>query len=115
MNSIFYFILQISFLLCLFFAWFFYNKSKHEERKLLIQQGINLNDPLLNKGKSLKAFWLKIGMVVLGLGIGLIIISILVNLNVIGHSDGIFPGILAICGGGALIISHYMEKNDKSK
>ena len=111
MNAIFYFIICICFLLCLFFAWFFHNRSNHEERKLLIQQGISLTDPLPDKNKRnwLKTFWLKIGMVVLGLSIGLIVIAILVNLNIIGHSDAIFPGILGICGGGALIISHYME------
>ncbi|MEO6845019.1 MAG: DUF6249 domain-containing protein [Ginsengibacter sp.] len=112
MSAILYFILCLSFLLCIFFAWFFYNKSKHEERKLLIQQGVDINDSL-PKDKWFKTFWLKIGMVVFGLSIGLIIISILVNLNLTGRSDAIYPAILGVCGSGALIISHYMENNKK--
>ena len=114
MSALFLFIICICFLLCVFFAWYFYNKSKHEERKLLIQQGVDINDSL-PKDKWFKTFWLKIGMVVFGLSIGLIIISILVNLNLTGRSDAIYPAILGVCGSGALIISHYMENNKKSK
>lgn len=114
MSALFLFIICILFLLCVFFAWYFYNKSKHEERKLLIQQGMNVRDAF-PKDRMFKTFWLKLGVLVLGLSIGLIIISVLVNLNMIGRSDAIYPAILGVCGGGALVISHHMENNKKSK
>ena len=47
------------------------------------------------------------------MGIGLVTIALISNLDV--HLDGlIYPGIIGLCGGGAMIFSHYLEKKDKN-
>ena len=113
--DVFIFIILLSLILSAFFAWFFYDKSRHDERKLMIQQGGDFSDNLLfPKENSLKYVWLKLGILVVGIGIGLMVIAFVSNLTV--HINGAFyPGIIGLCGGAAMIFSHYLVKKDKSK
>ena len=47
------------------------------------------------------------------MGKGLVKIDLISNLDV--HLDGlIYPGIIGLCGGGAMIFCHYLLKKDKS-
>lgn len=112
---LFNYIIVLSLILSAFFAWFFYNKSRHEERKLMIQQGGDFSDnQFFPKENAFKYVWLKLGILVVGIGTGLMIIAIVSNLDV--HLNGaIYPGIIGLCGGGAMIFSHYLVKKDKSK
>src|SRR5690606_4266036 len=93
----------ISFIVCLFMAWFFSHKARHRERMLMIEKGID--DKMTehpNKGKSVI---LKIGIIIIGLSIGLVIISILDSIQVL--SGDIIPlAILGFCGGISLLISN---------
>ena len=113
--DVFIFIILLSLILSAFFTWFFYDKSRHDERKLMIQQGGDLSENLfLPKENSLKYVWLKLGILVVGIGIGLMIIAIVSNLSVDIHG-AFYPGIIGLCGGGAMIFSHYLVKKDKLK
>ena len=112
---LFNYIIFLSLIVSAFFAWFFYNKSRHEERKLMIQQGGDFSgNQFFPKENAFKYLWLKLGILVVGIGIGLMIIAIVSNLTV--YLNGAFyPGIIGLCGGGAMIFSHYLVKKDKSK
>ena len=109
------FILFLSLILSAFFAWFFYNRSRHEERKMIIQQGGDFSESQFPpKENSYKYVWLKLGILVVGICIGMITLGIISNLDV--RLNGIiYPGIIGLCGGGAMIFSHYLVKKDKSK
>ena len=109
MPKLFLLIMWLAFPLFGFFGWFFYHKSKHEERKLLIEKGINPEE-FSKTTQYFKFFWFKLGMVVMGLGLGLFVIALLVNLHLIGQSDAIYPGILCLCGGGSLVIANYLAQ-----
>ncbi|MDR3712766.1 MAG: hypothetical protein P4L51_08120 [Puia sp.] len=98
-------------ILCLFLAWYFSNKARYEERKMLIQQGANPDELLKDKGFVFP--WLKLGMIVVGLSVGLAIITVLVNTGLAGRSDAIYPAILGLCGGSAVIVSHFVDKRNK--
>lgn len=97
-----------------YLGWHYYNKARHEERKLLIEQGTN-PDEVLKTPKASRFPWLKIGVVVTALGIGLFIITLLINFHLIGQSEAIFPAILCLCGGLGLIIANYMDNHKKSE
>lgn len=107
-------IVWLAFPVCGYFGWYYYNKCRHEERKLLIEQGKN-PDEFSNRRKDFRFPWFKIGAVIISLGIGLFIITLLINFHLIGHSDAIFPAILCICGGAGLIIATYIDKPKKSE
>jgi hypothetical protein len=112
MNYLFFYFVWTSFLICVFLAWFFSHKARHEERKMLIRQGAN-PDESQKSGSGFRFPWLTVGMLVLGLSIGLGIIALLANFRLLGNSDAIFPAILGICGGSSLIIAHFIDKRGK--
>jgi hypothetical protein len=112
MNGIWHELLWIIFLSCGFFAWHFSHKAKQEERKMLIEKGLDPDD-FGKAGKGFRSPWVKLAMVVIGLSVGLLIIAILCDLDLIGRSDAIYPAILGLCGGGGLLIAHYIEKRSK--
>lgn len=109
MPHAFFYYLWLAFMAFGFLAWFFSHKGKQEERKMLIQQGADI-ETLLKKDKKGPSWILKTGIVLIGLGLGLAIITILINLNLIGHSDAIYPAIICICTGISLVVAHRIGK-----
>ena len=81
----------------------------------MIQQGGDFSGNLFfSKENSFKYVWLKLGILVVGISIGLVIISIISHLEV-NLNGAIYPGIIGLCGGTAMIFSHYLVKKDKAK
>jgi|GEM_PF-3888803 len=107
-------IIWLAFPVCGLIGWIYYSKARHEERKLWIEQGQNPNDHEEKKETS-SDIWLKLGIVVASLGVGLLIITLLINFDSIGHSDAVFPAILCICGGAGLLLAHYLGQRNKTK
>lgn len=102
-------LIWIAFPVCGLIGWIYYIKSQNEERKLWIERGVDPSS-MLNPKKRFQFPWLKLGMIILGLGTGFLTIALLINFNIIGHSDAIYPAILCISGGTGLIIAHYLKK-----
>jgi hypothetical protein len=100
----------ITFCVCIFLAWYFSHKAKHKECLMLIEKGVNL-DEYLKKERGFSFPWLKLGIVIIGLSIGLAIIGILANLGTLHGSDALPLSILGICGGTSLVIANYINKN----
>jgi len=109
----FYYVVWISFMLCGFLAWYFSHKAKHEERKLLIQQGMDVREPSRKESNRMKFPWLKLGVIIIGLSIGMGIIAVLANLELLGHSDAIYLAILGMCGGISLVVAYYIDRDKK--
>lgn len=113
--DVYIFIIFLSLILSLFFAWYFYNRSRHEERSLMIQQGGDFSgSQFFAKETSFKYVWLKLGILVIGIGIGLVIIALISQYDRY-LSGTIYPGIIGLCGGTAMVFSHYLVKKDKAK
>lgn len=109
-----YMIVWLAFLVSGVLGWYFYNKVKLEEKKLRMEHGLDPEDP--NRRDRRWHFpWLKLGIVVISLGVGLLLIALMVNYTVIGHSDGIYPAILCICGGLGLVIAHFVPSHHKKE
>lgn len=93
-----------------FLAWFFSHKAKHLERLRLIEKGI-YSDSLKNNDN--RFLWKRIGAILLGLGAGLLIISILIFINPKLVNINSMPlAILIICCGIAIVFSN---KDKRSK
>ncbi len=119
----FYPLVWIAFIICLFLAWFFSHKAKHKERMLMIEKGRNVDE--LSKKETgfdkplreeISRFpWLKLGVVITGLSVGLLIVGVLAKLDLLHKVGGALPlSILGICGGVSFIIANYLN-NGKSK
>ena len=54
MNPLFYYAIWLSFMACGFLGWYFSHKAKHEERKMLIQNGLTSDEAAkVDKGPRL--------------------------------------------------------------
>jgi hypothetical protein len=99
---------------CIFLVWFFSHRARHKERLMMMEKGI---DPQSNpyKGKQFTFPWLKIGIIVIGLSVGLAIISLLISIKALEPGGNELPlAILGICGGISMVLANRMD-NDKSK
>lgn len=104
----------VAFIICIFLVWFFSHRAKHKERLMMIEKGLNVGEHL-QKQESFRFPWLKLGIVVIGLSIGLLIIAILVGFKLLERGGNTLPlSILGVCGGISMVIANYV-KNGKSK
>lgn len=89
-----------------FLTWYFVHKARHKERILMIEKGI-----YTEKDKQILKFpWLKLGIVILGLGLGLLLIGLLAKNGLLNGPGSIPIGILSIAGAVSLIIANYIER-----
>lgn len=101
-------ILLISLGTFIFLAWYFSHRATHLERLRLIEKGIN---PDAVKNDDTALIWKKLGVIAIGLGTGLILISVLVLVAPrIANVNAVPLGILVLCCGIALVISNKYKK-----
>ncbi|MES2374193.1 MAG: DUF6249 domain-containing protein [Bacteroidota bacterium] len=109
-----YIIFWLAFIICLFFVWFFSHRANHKERLMMIEKGIDAEEQAKRKDRS-GFSWLKLGILVIGLSVGLLIITILVSLNLLDKGGNALPlAILGLCGGTAMVIANTLGSS-KSK
>jgi hypothetical protein len=108
-TSLAYYLAWIGFLAFGFLAWYFSSKGRQEEQKILIQNGMNAEDLYKRIHKRRQLWFLKIGIVIIGLGMSFVLIAILDNLHLM-HPDALFPGIFCLCIGISLVIAYQIGK-----
>lgn len=103
--KIYYLFIWIAFIICLFLMWFFTHRANHKERLLMIEKGIDPEE--IKKKKAEFSFpWRKLAAVIIGLSVGLLIISILIAFKALDMGGNALPlAILGICGGGGMWIA----------
>jgi len=111
MSQITFTIIFLAFLTAGFFAWYFSHKTREKERLMLIEKGIDLPQEDTGRRFSFRFPWLKIGLVVTGLSLGLFIGNMLQELEMFRH--GIEPVMMFLFGGIGMIIAHFADRNPK--
>lgn len=104
----------LAFFICIFFVWFFLHRARHKERLMMLEKGI---DPELvfQQKKSFRFPWLKLGIVIIGLSVGIMIISLLASLKLLDNGGGAFPlGILGLSGGISMVIANRLDKRSNN-
>lgn len=108
----------IAFIVAVFLTWFFIHKSKEEERKLLIEKGVDIADLPDRKTFHFNFPWLKIGTIITFIATGGLISGILefFVFKIPQEWLGLITVFsLFIFGGIGMITAHYLDKpNDKS-
>ena len=99
-------------IICICVAWCFFNWAKHKERLLMIEKGINPNERepgslLPQRSKIDYNRLLKIGVVVFGLGLGLIVTIVLSSLRWITSDIAGFGIMILFCGISLIVASHF--------
>lgn len=102
-------IVPITFIASIFGIIYLYLKSRHRERIAMIEKNVPANS-LYNKPKIL-AITLKIGMLFIGIGVG-ILIGYIINYIFSIQEGHIFYFVFTFLFGGlALILNYKIEKN----
>jgi len=85
---------------------------RRKERMALIEKGIDA--PAFNATPSLNVYALKIGLLFIGVAIGVLLGSTLVELTTLNEESAYFSMVF-LFGGLGLVISHYLEKKERKE
>lgn len=101
--EIFYTVVIVTLIICVFLAWYFTHKAKHQEKMLRIEMGILEPDQAKEKS-NFSHVWIKLAFLIVGQGVAFLIISMLVALKWI--NDGVPIAIMALMGGVSMLVPH---------
>jgi len=95
-------IVFIFFMAGVFFTWFFIHKAKSKERLLLIEKGFDLSQIPQERKFVINFPWLKTGIVVASMGLGL-------TFGSASSNPGIIIGSVLLFGGAGMILGKYVD------
>ncbi len=103
-------ILLSAMLVSMFLVWFFSHRADHRERMFQIEKGMQPSDRRTKNRFS----WLRLGLLLIGLSVGLLIISVLAATKLLDKGGNALPlAILGLSGGIAMIVAGRIENNSK--
>jgi len=85
----------------LFLTWYFWHKAKSRERMFLLEKGL---DPKETVDKIQNTSLLKVGIIIIGLSLGLLIIYFIEKFGNIHGPEGL--AIMGLSGGISMIIAN---------
>lgn len=100
-------ILLVTFTVCIFLTWFFYHKAKTKERLILLEKNVDINQ-LIKIEQRFYFPWLKVGILVTGIGVAFGLQAVLLALSV--NDEPLYLFVLFLCGGISLIIANYVDR-----
>ncbi len=111
LSSVFIILILGAMIICIALVRYFTNRAKHKERMLMIEKGIT--PPSITPSQFP---WQKIGIVIIGISIGLVIISILAAMGALrDNSTTAVPlAILGICGGLSMVLANRLDSNQRN-
>lgn len=108
-------LIWLGFFASVFLGWYYFLQARNKERMALIERDKDVSEIYAKREVGFRFPWLKLGMLVTGIGVGLTTVIIL-SLNpmwdnLIKKTDGaaIFAFVL-LFGGVAMVIAHYIDK-----
>ena len=108
MGEIIFTILFLAFLTVAFLAWYFTHKTREKERLIMLEKGMELPQTENKKSFGFTFPWLKAGILLVSLSIGLLI-GLLLEAT-FGQYWGAPPLFLVLFGGIGMIIAHFVDK-----
>jgi len=94
-------------------SWIYYIKARNKERMALIDKGTDAPDAF----KESKFPWLKIGIVIIGLsmGVSLVVLAFMINPQRLAGEFFLLLMVLSglFFGGIAMIIAHFVNRKEK--
>jgi len=97
----------------IFGIFYVFISTRNKERMALIEKGADAS-LFATKKKNFRNFTLKIGMLAVGIGIGILMGSLLSSYTIL-NEEVAYPSMIFLFGGLFLVGNAIMEKNDKSE
>jgi hypothetical protein len=112
MEDFAFYMVWLGFFASILLGWYFYLQARHKERMALIEKNADLSEVF--KAREYHFPWLKLGMLIGGIGIGLCVaFFLIINMgeHVIGGGrETVALGSILIFGGTGLVAAHFIEK-----
>lgn len=106
----------LGFFAAIFLGWYYYLKARNKERMALIESGKDVSEIYSKQEIRFRIPWLKIGLLVTGVGFGLCFILFL-NVSVPDFErlinnmeEAYFLSSMILFGGLGIILGHYLDK-----
>lgn len=108
-------LIWLGFFASIFFGWYYFLQARNKERMALIERDKDVSEIYAKREFRFRFPWLKLGMLVAGIGLGLTVISLLtldpVMEEKLRRTDGmVIAAAILLFGGLAMVISHYIDK-----
>ena len=104
----------IAFFAMIFFGWYFYLQARNKERMALIEKNVNLSDIFAVRKNQFRFPWLKLGMLITGVGFGFSITVLIIFINELDFSSDstgmLVASMMIFFGGVGMITGHYLDK-----
>ena len=108
----------LGFFACIFFGWYYFLQARNKERMALIERDKDVSEIYAKRQREFRFRfpWLKLGMLVTGVGFGFCLTLFLWMINTrwekfIKDTDGMVPVALMILFGGlSMVIAYYLDK-----
>ena len=119
MNDLAISLVWLGFFAAVFFGWYYFLQARNKERMALIERDKDVSEIYSKQEFKFRFPWLKLGMLIAGIGLGLGIMAIVV-LNMAGPNglsedqEGILYTTGAMFFGGmGIVIAYFLEKPGK--
>ncbi len=117
-GPLFFIIVCFGFLIAVVLGWYFYIVARNKERMALIERDKDVSEIYSRKGNNTKIPWLKIGLLLTGIGFGF---CVAIGLYMIPQIRPIFSDVgpalpialMILFGGLGIILGHYLEKSSE--
>lgn len=105
----------LGFFASIFFGWYYYIQARNKERMALIDKNADVSEIFRVRRHTFRFPWLRLGMIFLGVGLGLLMALFVSNKTSIRDGEGDTIGVLVIgfmmlFGGIGAVVSHFIDK-----
>ena len=92
---------------CILYIFF---STRNKERLAMIEKGV---DPSMFAARNSKGRTLRLGMLAIGVAAG-IILAVLIDEYTVLDNEAMYPAMIILFGGIALVLNHFLEKKGQS-
>lgn len=108
-------LIWLGFFASIFFGWYYFIQARNRERLALIEKNADVSEIFRVRRGSFRFPWLRLGMIVVGVGLGLCLTLLVQQSSHMIDGPGDMVGILAVgfmmlFGGLGAVIAHFLDK-----
>lgn len=108
-------LIWLGFFASIFLGWFYFLKARNKERMALIERDKDVSEIYAKREITFRFPWLKLGMLVTGIGMGLTITVALsfspVIKDFIHGNGGMVPiSLMLLFGGISMVVAHFIDR-----